>query len=188
MASMIDETLGELRSGITKAQDALKRELAKLRTGRANPALLEGIRVDYYGQATPISQMATVAVPEARLLTIKPWEKGQTKAIEKAIVEAGLGLNPQSDGDFIRIPMPSLTEERRKELVKIARKHAEDCKVAIRKTRHEAKEMLETLDEEGEVGSDEVERAMKKVEEIIQEATTKTDEITAGKEKDILEL
>lgn len=186
--SMIDDIIGELRSGIGKAHDQLKRELAKLRTGRANPALLEGIRVDYYGQSTPIAQMATVSVPEARLLTIKPWDKSQTKAIEKAIVEAGLGLNPQSDGDFIRIPMPALTEERRKELVKIARKHGEESKVAIRKSRHEAREMLEQLDEEGEAGSDEVERAMSKVEDLIKEAATKVDEIVAHKEKDILEL
>ena len=186
--SMIDDVMGELRSGIAKAHDALKRELSKLRTGRANPALLEGIRVDYYGQSTPIAQMATVSVPEARLLTIKPWDKSQTKAIEKAIVEAGLGLNPQSDGEILRIPMPPLSEERRKELVKVARKHAEESKVAIRKARHEAKEMLEQLDEEGEAGSDEVERAMKTVEEQVQEATAKSDEIVAAKEKDILEL
>src|SRR6187399_774015 len=119
---MIEEVLSELGKGIEKAHAALKRDLAKLRTGRAHPSMLDGIRVDYYGQTTPLAQMATVSVPEPRMLTVKPWDKSQVQAIEKAIRESGLGLNPQSDGDLIRIPIPALSEERRKDLVKVARK------------------------------------------------------------------
>jgi len=185
---MIDETLDELKQAIAKAHESLRRELGKLRTGRANPALLDSIRVDYYGQSTPIAQMATVAAPEPRLLTIKPWDKSQAKAIEKAIVEEGLGLNPQVDGDIIRIPMPSLTEERRKELVKHAKKDGEECKVAIRKSRHDAKDMLSTLESDGEASADEIERAQKKVEEIVQEGTSRVDDMVSKKEKDIAEI
>jgi ribosome recycling factor len=185
---MIEEIHQDLKQAIDSAHEALKRELSRLRTGRANPALLDSVRVEYYGSLTPIAQMANVGVPEPRLLTIKPWDKSQIKLIEKAILEAGLGLNPQNDGELIRIPMPTLTEERRKDLVKLAKKHGEDCKVSIRKARHDAKDMLDTIQEDGGAGQDEVERAMKKVEEMVQDGTTRTDEIVARKEKDILEL
>lgn len=185
---MIEETLAELKDSIGKAHEALKRELGRLRTGRASAQLLDSVRVDYYGTITPLSQMANIAVPEARMLTVKPWDKGQVKAVEKAIVEAGLGLNPMSDGDLIRIPMPPLTEERRKELVKLARKNGEECKVAIRKSRHDAKDVLSALEKEGEASKDDVERAQKKVEDIVQEGTGRADEIVAHKEKDIMEI
>ncbi len=185
---MIEETLGELRDAISKAHEALKRDLSRLRTGRASAQLLESVRVDYYGTMTPLSQMANVNVPEARLLVVKPWDKSQVKVVEKAIVDAGLGLNPQSDGDFIRIPIPPLSEDRRKELVKLARKHNEECKVVIRKARHDAKDMLATIEADGGASQDEVDRAAKKVEEIVQEGTGKVDEIVAKREKDILEV
>src|SRR5678816_4469797 len=135
---MIDEVLSELGQSMEKAHAALKRDLAKLRTGRAHASMLDGVRVDYYGQVTPLSQMATINVPEPRLITVKPWDKSQVKAVEKALKESDLGLNPQPDGDLIRIPLPPLTEERRKEFVKIAKKYGEECKVAIRKARHDA--------------------------------------------------
>lgn len=185
---MINETLQDLQTAIGKSHEALKRDLSKLRTGRANPQLLEGIRVDYYGTPTPISQMANIGVPEARMLTVKAWDKSSIKAIEKAIVEAGLGLNPQTDGDLIRLPMPALSEDRRKELGKVARKSGEECKVAIRKARHDAKDMLKSIEEEGAAGGDEVERAAKKVEDLVQEGTAKVDEIVTRKEKDIMEV
>jgi len=188
MSEMIEETLTELSSAITKSHEALKRDLTKLRTGRANASMLDGVRVDYYGVPTPIAQMATVSVPEPRMLTVKPWEKGQAKAIEKAIVEANLGLNPQADADFIRIPMPSLTEERRKDLVKIAKKNGEECKVAIRKARHEAKDMLDALETDGDASQDEVTRAMERVEKLIQAGGAEIDAIISRKEKDILEV
>ncbi|MCG8555257.1 MAG: ribosome recycling factor [Proteobacteria bacterium] len=185
---MIDEAHEELRTAVAKSHEALRRELSKLRTGRANPALLESLRVDSYGQPTPIHQMATVGVPEPRLLTIKAWDRSQVKAIERAILESDLGLNPQSDGELIRVPLPPLTEDRRKELVKIARKYGEDAKVSIRKARHNAKDLLSTLREEGEASEDEVERASKRVEEIVQKATAEVDAIVGRKESDILAL
>jgi ribosome recycling factor len=185
---MLDEVFKELRAGIEKAIEALRRDLAKVRTGRAHAGMLDGIRVDYYGVPTPIQQMATVAVPEPRLITIKPWEKGQARTIDKALRESDLGLNPQVDGDFIRIPIPALTEERRREMVKLTKKHGEECKVAARKHRRDAMEMIDTLDKEGDVGGDDADRAKKKVEEIVAEGIKQIDGVIASKEKDILEV
>ncbi|WP_437671330.1 ribosome recycling factor [Sorangium sp. So ce131] len=185
---MLEDVIKELREGIEKAIEALRRDLAKVRTGRANAAMLDGIRVDYYGVPTPIVQMATVSVPEPRLITIKPWEKNQVKAIEKAIRESDLGLNPQVDADLIRLPIPPLTEERRKEMVKLTKKNGEDCKVAIRKHRRDANELLDTLDKDGEVSGDEADRAKKKVEDVVAEGTRQVDAVIAAKEKDILDV
>jgi ribosome recycling factor len=185
---MIDDVLNELRQAIEKSKDALRRETAKLRTGRAHPSMLDSIRVDYYGQTTPIAQMATVSVPEPRLLTVKPWDKSQVKATEKALRESDLGLNPQVDGDLIRIPIPPLSEERRKDLVKIAKKDGEECKVSVRKARHEALDMLAEVKDGGGASEDEVERAKKKVEEIMQEAGQAIDHIIQAKEKEILAI
>jgi ribosome recycling factor len=186
--SMVNETLAELRNAVSKAHEALKRELAKLRTGRAHPSLLDSIRVDAYGTPTPIAQMASVTVPEARMLLIKPWDKTQVKAIEKALVQSPLGLTPMNDGEIIRVPLPALTEERRKDLVKLAKRAGEDTKVIIRKARHDAKEMIEGLVGEKEIGEDDGERAQKEVEEATQRGTTEVDQIIARKEKDILEV
>src|SRR5688572_21503069 len=183
---MIDDTLNELRSGIEKAKDALRRELAKLRTGRAHAGMLDSLRVDYYGQSTPIAQMATVSVPEPRLITVKPWDKSQVQAVEKAIRESDLGLNPAVDGELIRLPIPSLSEERRKDLVKVAKKHGEECKVSIRKTRHEALDLLSEIRDGGDASEDEVDRAKKRAEEIVSEASQAVDQIIAAKEKEIL--
>jgi ribosome recycling factor len=144
--------------------------------------------VEIYGSQMPISQCATVTVPEARMLTVKPWDKTQLKAIEKAIVQSPLGLNPQSDGEILRIPMPPLTAERRKELAKIVKKNGEDTKVAVRKARHDAKDMLENLKTEGEISEDELERAQKKVEELIQKGVGEIDAIIARKDKDLMEV
>ena len=185
---MIDETLEELRSAIDKAHTALKRDLSRLRTGRANPDALESIRVDYYGSPTPINQLATVTVPEPRLLVIKPWDKASIIPIERAIQSSPLELSPQNDGELIRIPIPMLTEERRRELVKLAKRHGEECRVSIRKARHDAKDMLGALEKDGDVGRDEAERAMKKVEAIVQEGNAKVDAIVSAKEKDVMEL
>jgi ribosome recycling factor len=185
---MLDEVFKELRAGIDKAIDSLKRDLAKVRTGRAHAGMLDGLRVDYYGVPTPIAQMANVAVPEPRLITIKPWEKGQAKAIDKALRDSDLGINPQVDGDLIRIPIPALTEDRRKEMVKLTKKYGEECKVAIRKHRRDANEMVAELDKGGDVGGDEADRAKKKVEEVVAEGVKQVDVIVANKEKDILEV
>jgi ribosome recycling factor len=181
---MIEEVLQELQTSTVKAHEALKRDLAKLRTGRAHPGMLDLIRVDYYGQRTPIAQMATVSVPEARLLTVQPWEKTQVSAIEKAIRESDLGLNPQVDGIVIRIPVPPLSEERRKDLVKIAKKSGEDCKVAIRKVRHDALDMLGEM--KGEESEDAIDRGKKKAEDIVSAAVQIVDQLVQAKEKEIL--
>ena len=159
-----------------------------MRTGRANPQLLESIRVDYYGTPTPISQMAAVTVPDARMLMIKPWDKSSIILIEKAIMMSPIDLNPQNDGEIIRIPIPALTEERRRDLVKVARDFGEKCKVAIRAARHDAKSMMEAFKKDGDFGEDEVDRAMKKVEAIVQEGNARTDEIIDNKEKDMMSI
>jgi ribosome recycling factor len=185
---MIDDILSELKASSEKAKEALRRDLSKLRTGRAHPAMLDMLRVDYYGQQTPIAQMANVGVPEPRMLTVKPWDKSVVSAVEKAIRESDLGLNPQVDGDLIRIPVPALSEQRRKDLVKIAKKNGEECKVAVRKARHEALDMLNELKEGGDASEDEVDRAKKKAEELVSEAGQSIDQIIAGKEKEILAI
>ncbi|HYP89080.1 MAG TPA: ribosome recycling factor [Polyangiaceae bacterium] len=185
---MIDDILSELKASSEKAKEALRRELSKLRTGRAHPAMLDLLRVDYYGQSTPIAQMASVGVPEPRMLTVKPWDKSAVQSVEKAIRESDLGLNPQVDGDLIRIPIPALSEQRRKDLVKVAKKAGEECKVAVRKGRHEALDMLSELKEGGDASEDEVERAKKKVEEAVSEAGQSIDQIIAQKEKEILAI
>src|SRR3954466_11361730 len=185
---MLEEVFKELRAGIEKAIGALRRDLSKVRTGRAHPGMLDSIRVDYYGVPTPVAQMATVSVPEPRLITIKPWEKGQAKAIDKALRDSDLGINPQVDGDFIRIPIPVLTEERRREMVKLTKRHGEECKVAVRKHRREANEMIDTLDKDGDVGGGEGDRARKKVEDVVAEGIKQVDAVISSKEKDILEV
>lgn len=185
---MLDDVQTELLSNLAKAHDALRRDLAKLRAGRANPDLLSSLRVDYYGTMTPLSQMANVNVPEARLLVVKPWDKTAIKAVEKAIRESQLGLNPQTDGDVIRVPMPALTEERRKEFVKIAKKYGEECKVTIRKARHEAMDVVSELVDSGDSSEDEGDRAKKKTEETVADGVKQVDSLVAQKEKDIMEV
>ena len=185
---MIEEVLTELKQAIEKSKEGLRRALGKLRTGRAHPSMLDTLRVEYYGQTTPIAQLATVNVPEPRLLTVKPWDKSQVQAVERAIRESDLGLNPQVDGELIRIPIPALSEERRKELVKVARKQGEDSKVGVRKSRHEALDMLSELKDEGGASEDDVERAKKKVEELVADAVHGVDQIIQQKEKEILTI
>lgn len=183
---MIEEVLAELQTSIGKSHEALRRDLATLRTGRAHSGLLDLIRVDYYGQLTPVAQMASISVPEPRMLTVKPWEKSQVQAIERAIRESDLGLNPQVDGDTIRVPVPPLSEERRRDLVKLAKKNGEECKVAIRRARHEALDMLSEMKTSGGASEDEVERAKKKVEEIVSQGGQVVDGLIQTKEKEIL--
>ena len=185
---MLEEVFKELQASIAKAVEALRRDLGKVRTGRAHAGMLDSLRVDYYGVLTPVSQMATVAVPEPRLITIKPWEKGQAKAIEKAVRESDLGLNPMTDGEVIRLPIPALTEERRREMVKLTKKNGEECKVAVRKHRRDANDMIEQLDKDGDVSGDDADRAKKKVEDVVAEGIKLIDHVIASKEKDILDV
>ncbi len=185
---MLEDVMKELRAGIEKSIEALRRDLTRVRTGRAHAGMLDGIRVDYYGVPTPLHQMATVSVPEPRLITIKPWEKNQVKVVDKAIRESDLNLNPQVDSDLIRIPIPQLTEERRKEMVKLTKKYGEEARVAIRKHRRDANEMVETLDNDGEVSGDDADRTKKKIEDVVAEGIKQVDVVIAAKEKDILEV
>ena len=166
----------------------LDRELAAVRAGRANPAVLDKIAVDYYGTPTPIQQVAAVAVAEARVLTITPWDASALKGIEKAIQESDLGINPQNDGRNIRLNFPQLTEERRKELVKQIRKYAENGKVAIRNIRRDAMEQVKKLEKDSQITEDDRAKAEKKIQEKTDEAIKGVDTICAQKEKEIMEV
>ncbi len=185
---MINDVIADARSRMQKAIEAVRHEFASLRTGRASPTLLEQIRVDYYGVATPITQVATVTVPEPRLLVIAPWDKKMVKDIEKAILKSELGLMPSSDGTHVRVPIPPLTQERRKELAKVAHKHAEEGRVAIRNVRREAKEMIEDLEEEGDVSEDDSKRGLDELQKLTDKFIAEVDALLAAKEKEILEV
>lgn len=185
---MIDEVIADAKTHMQKAIEATRREFASLRTGRASPALLEHLRVEYYQTPTPINQLATLTVPEPRLLVIQPWDKSIAKEIERAILKSGLGLVPNSDGVVIRIPIPPLTEERRKDLVKIARRHAEEGRVAIRNVRREAKEMLERLEEDGDISEDDARRAQDRLQHLTDEMIAQLDRLLHGKEQEIMEV
>ena len=185
---MIAETIEQLRSDIQKAHESLKRELAKIRTGRANAGILDSVRVMYYGESTPLKQVASVSIPEARMIVLKPFEKQLTPVIEKAIIEANLGLNPSNDGDLIRLPMPPLTEERRKDLTKVARKVGEEGKIAIRAARRDANDMIDALKKDKDIGEDNAKRAQKDIDEVVKAGTNEVDAIVAKKEADILEV
>jgi len=185
---MINAVMQELKDGIRRSLEALRRELSQVRTGRANPSILDRVRVDYYGVRTPLSQMANIGVPDASMLTVKPWEKKQVQAVEKAIRESDLGLNPLVDGDFLRIPIPPLTEERRKEMVKLIKRTCEEAKIAIRKHRHDAMDMVADAKKEGEVREDDADRARKKVEELVTESIKQVDAIGAQRQSQIMEV
>lgn len=185
---MIDEVITDAKSRMQKAIEATRREFGSLRTGRASPALLEHIRVDYYNTPTPLIALASTTVPEPRLLVVKPFDKSVTKDIERAILKSDLGLVPSSDGTVIRIPIPALTEERRKDLVKIARKHGEEGRVAIRNLRREAKEMLEQLEEEGDISEDDARRAQERLQQLTDETITQLDRLLETKEHEIMEV
>lgn len=185
---MIKETLKEMQERMEKSIDALHKELAKVRTGRASVGLLDGIRVDYYGTMTPINQVATLSVPESRLITVQPWDTGAIDAIEKAILSSGLGLNPNNDGKIIRINIPSLTEERRLEMVKLAKKIAEDCRIAVRNARRDANDHLRDMEKEKAISEDDLKRAQDEVQNTTDNYIKKIDSIIKSKESDIMEV
>ncbi|MCA9672565.1 MAG: ribosome recycling factor [Myxococcales bacterium] len=184
---MINDVLSDLKASMEDTAEALSRELAKRRTGRANVSLLDGIKVDYYGTLSPLNQVAAIQVPDPRLITIKPWEKNMVSVIEKAVMSSSLGLNPNSDGELIRIPIPPLTGERRKELVKDVKRVGEDAKVALRNHRRDANEMLKSLEKDKEISEDEMRRALTKVQEATDEYVKKIEGLIEAKEKEILE-
>jgi len=171
-----------------KSITALKTELKRIRTGRASSSLLDGIKVDYYGTPTPISQMSTVAVPESRLITIQPWDVTVIKDIEKAILKSDLGLTPSNDGKLIRISIPPLTEERRKELVKLVHKTSEEYKVAVRNIRRDANELVKGFKKDGDISEDDAFKAQDEIQKITDDHIKQIDEIFKVKEKEILEF
>ena len=185
---MIDDIYQETRESMSKSIEALNRELKRVRTGRASLSILDGIKVDYYGTQTPLNQMATLAVPESRLITIQPWDVSVIKDIEKAILKSDLGLTPSSDGKIIRISIPPLTEERRKELVKVVHKMCEDHKVSVRNARRDSNELLKSLKKDGDISEDESFKAQDEVQKITDEHIKLVDECCAKKEKEILEF
>jgi len=185
---MVDEIFEDLKDRMGKSIESLKREYSRLRTGRASISLLDGIRVSYYDTPTPLNQMASLAVPEPRLIVIQPWDKTAIEDIEKAILKSELGLTPINDGKVIRISIPPLTEERRKELVKVARKMSEENKVAIRNIRRDANEMLKDLKKEKEITEDDLYRSQEEVQKATDQFISQVDELCAAKEKEILEI
>jgi ribosome recycling factor len=185
---MVSDVLKDLQGSLDKGIEGFKRELLKVRTGRANLGILDGIKIDYYGTPTPLNQIASLNVPDARLITIKPWEKTLISEIGKAIRAAQLGLNPSSDGEIVRVPMPALTEERRKDLVKVVKKMAEEAKVVLRAHRRDANEMLKDFLKEKQITEDEEKTGLKKVQEATDASVTRIDEILAKKEAEILEV
>lgn len=185
---MKDEILSELDDKMNSSIEALKRDFIRLRTGRASTALLDGIKVNCYESQMPIDQVASISVPESRLITIKPWDLSIIKEIEKSILKSELGLTPMNDGKIIRISIPPLTEERRKELAKVAKKMAEDAKIAIRNHRREANEMLKELKNEKELSEDEMYRAQDEVQKKTDDFISKIDKINSEKEKEIIEF
>ena len=185
---MIDDIYQETRESMGKTVEALKRELQRIRTGRASLSVLDGIKVDYYGTPTPLNQMATLAVPESRQITIQPWDASVIKDIEKAILKSDLGLTPSNDGKILRISIPPLTEERRKELVKVIHKICEDHKVTARNTRRDSNDLLKSLKKDGDISEDEAFRSQDEVQKITDKYIKLIDECYSEKEKEILEF
>ncbi len=184
--SVADDILKDQRARIQKTLDHFRQELLGIRTGRASLHLLDGVKVDYYGTPTPLNQVATLAVADARLITVKPWEKSLIPVIDKAIRDANLGLNPQTDKDLVRVPVPPLTEERRKEIVKQVKHKGEEQKLAIRNERRDAKELISEAEKEGDVSADEAKKALDKVQKETDEGVKRVDEIVAAKEKEVM--
>ena len=185
---MLDEVFDDLRSSNDRTMQGLSADLAKIRTGRANLGMLDSVRIEYYGQSTPLSQVATLRVADPRLITIQPWERGIIPDIERAISASDLGLNPSNDGTLIRVPIPALTGERRQELVKVARRAGEDHKIALRNHRRDANDMVKELQKESEITQDEEHRAYDKINAITEQYTQKIDSMLATKEADIIEV
>ncbi|MBI3183488.1 MAG: ribosome recycling factor [Myxococcales bacterium] len=183
-----DDVVKDLKAKIDKTLDDLRKGMTTIRTGRANAAMLEGVRVNYYGTPTPLSQCAALNVPEPRLITIKPWDKSLIKDIEKAIREANLGFNPLNDGEIIRVPVPALTEERRKEIAKQVRAKGEEHRVAVRNERRDANERLKALLKDRKITEDEQKRATDKVQKETDAGVAKVDELIQKKEKEVTEV
>ncbi len=185
---MIDDVVQDTKERMGKSEKAFEKEISKVRTGRASQSILDGVKVDYYGTQTPLPQMATVSIPESRLITVKPWDVSVINEVEKAIHKANLGLTPSNDGKLIRISIPPMTEDRRKEIAKSAAKICEDYKVAVRNIRRDSNEMLKELQKDGDISEDDSFKAQKLVQDATDGYIKKLDELFHKKEKEILEV
>lgn len=183
----IKEQLNKLREQMNKSLDFFKGQLQKVRTGRASASLVDNVKIDYYGTMTPISQVASISVPDAKTIVIQPWDRTNINAIEKAIQQAGLGFNPQNDGVVIRIPVPPLTEERRKEFVKLSKKYAEDCKISLRNIRRDYIEAIKKAEKEKKISEDDRKWGESEVQKITDDFVKKVDNLLAQKEKELMQ-
>ena len=188
MPGMTDDITTDAEEGMKKAVEAFKRDLAKVRTGRATTAMLDGVRVDYYGTPTPVNQVATVTIVDARMISVKPWEKAMVAVIDKAIRASDLGLNPVPDTDQVRLPIPPLTAERRRDLVKSVKKMTEEAKVAVRAARRDAMDMLKDGEKDKEITEDERKTGEKKVQDLTDRYVATLDDLEKAKEKEITEI
>ncbi|OIP99889.1 MAG: ribosome recycling factor [Syntrophobacteraceae bacterium CG2_30_61_12] len=185
---MLNEVYKDTRGRMDKALESLGRDYSRIRTGRASTALLDGIRVDYYGTSTPLQQLATLTIPDPRTIMIQPWDQTVLGEVEKAILKSDLGLTPMNDGKIIRINIPPLTQERRRELVKIAKKMAEEAKVAIRNIRRDANELIKDLKKDKEISEDQQFKGQEEVQKITDATITRIDETCAAKEQEVMEV
>ncbi|MFO8100777.1 MAG: ribosome recycling factor [Dehalococcoidia bacterium] len=184
---MIEDVLSNTEAKMAKAVSAVERDLDSVRTGRASVKLLDNVKVDYYGTPTPLDQVASISIPEARMIVIQPWDKSIVPGIEKAILKSDLGLNPSTQGNVIRLQIPELTEERRKELVKIVKKKVEDGRISVRNIRRSSLERLREMKKDKEISEDDEKRAEKRLQEITDDSIGTVDEVGAGKEKEVME-
>lgn len=186
--SEVDEVVEELRQGIAESLEALRGDLGKLRTGRANTKILDGVRVEYYGSATPLNQVAQLSVPESRLITVKPFDKTLIGEIERAINNSDVGITPMNDGEMIRLPIPPLNEERRRDLVKQAKARGEDAKISMRNQRRDANEMLKEYEKDKTISEDDLKKGLERVQTETDRGNKQVDETLQQKEKEILEI
>jgi ribosome recycling factor len=185
---MINDITTDAEDGMKKAVDSFKRDLQKIRTGRANTSMLDGIKVDYYGTPTPLNQVATVQVVDARLITVKPWEKTMVAVIDKTIRASDLGINPVADSELVRLPIPPLTQERRKELAKVVGKQTEEARVSVRSARRDAMDMIKDAEKDKQITEDERKKGEAKVQELTDKYIASVEDIAKAKEKEIMEL
>lgn len=185
---MVKDTLSQSETKMKKTVEALRHHLGSIRTGRASPALVEHLHVEYYGTEMPLNQLANISVPEARMLVIQPWDKGAIKAIEKAIQNSDLGLNPNNDGQVIRLGIPQLTEQRRKDLVKLVKKEVEEQKVSLRNVRRDALHEFKKLEQDKQISEDEHKRAQDQLEQLMTQYTKQLDQLGQAKEQEVLEV
>lgn len=185
---MVDDVMGEAEASMTKAIERFQSELDKVRTGRANLSLLDNVKLDYYGTPTPLNQVASLNVADARLITIKPWEKNMLPIIEKAIRSSNLGLNPVTDSELVRLPIPPLTHERRKELAKVIKTMTEDARIAVRSGRRDGNDMLKDAEKEKEISEDELKVGQKRIQDLTDKYIAVVDEMGTKKEEEILEV